>query len=61
MRPSAKILCRDGNIFNLLNISVAALNKVDLQEQSKEMIKRVFNARNYDEALCIIMEYVRPI
>lgn len=61
MRPAAKILGRDGNIFNLVNISVAALNKVDLQEQSKEMIKRVFNARNYDEALCIIMEYVRPI
>lgn len=50
---------KDGNIFNLMGIASRTLKRNGMQEQSKEMIEKITtNAKSYDEALCIISEYV---
>ncbi len=57
-KPKAKIIGEDGNMFNILAIARNALIKADLKEKVKTMEDRVYNSESYDEALCIIMEYV---
>ncbi len=57
-KPKCKLTGQDGNIFNLVGIAKRALEKADMKEQTKEMTDRIFKSHSYDEALCIIMEYV---
>lgn len=57
-KPKCKLSGQDGNIFNLVGIAKRALEKADMKEQAKEMTSRIFKSHSYDEALCIIMEYV---
>ncbi len=58
-KPTCKLIGEDGNIFNLMGIASRTLKRAGLPEQAKEMYNRITNdAENYDEALCIIMEYV---
>lgn len=58
-RPAAKILGANGNIFNLMGIAKRALIVAGKQQKGNEMCNRVVTqAKNYDEALLIIMEYV---
>ena len=58
MKPKAKLLGADSNVFNLLAIASASLKKAKLADQAKEMQNRVLGCGSFDEALCIIMEYV---
>ena len=58
-RPKCALIGEDGNIFNLMGIASRTLKRNGMQEQSKEMIEKITtNAKSYDEALCIISEYV---
>jgi len=58
-KPKCKLVGKNGNIFNLTAIAAKALKKVGQHKAAKEMTGKVFHgAKNYDEALCIIMEYV---
>lgn len=52
------IIGRNGNIFNLMGIAAHTLSENGLAEQSREMCNRIYEARNYSEALGIISEYV---
>lgn len=61
-KPKAPLIGANGNIFNLIGITARTLkqNKAD-QEVIQEFINRVYKARNYDEALMIIWDYVEPV
>lgn len=57
-KPKCALIGQDGNIFNLIGIASRTLKNNGMQEEAKEMSNRVFSSRSYDEALCIIGEYV---
>lgn len=56
MKPTAKLIGANGNIFNLLGICSRSLRR--MPGAFNEMRDRVFEAKSYDEALQIIMDYV---
>ena len=58
-----KLKCRlsgeDGNIFNLMGIVSRTLKEAGEPEKAEEMIRRITSdAKSYDEALAMLMEYV---
>lgn len=58
-KPKCKLVGEDGNIYNLMGIASRALKKNGLEEEAKEMFNKITTeAKSYDEALCIIMDYV---
>ena len=61
IKPEAKLIGADGNIFNLMGIAMRALKEHDMRDEAKEMCARIFSSKSYDEALQIIMEYVEVI
>ena len=58
IKPKCALIGQDGNIFNLVGIASKTLKRNGMHEESKEMSNRVFSSHSYDEALCIIGEYV---
>jgi hypothetical protein len=58
-KPIAILVGANGNIFNLIGIAAKALKSEGLREQAIEMQRQIFaEAKDYNEALQIIMEYV---
>lgn len=57
-KPVAKVVGQDGNVFVTLGICSKALQRSGQSTEAKEMRDRVFAAKSYDDALCIMMEYV---
>lgn len=50
---------QDGNIFNLMGIASKTLKRNGQYDESKEMIEKITTtAKSYEEALCIISDYV---
>ncbi len=60
-KPDCKLIGEDGNIFNLMARAARTLRENDLPEEAKEMRERITSSGSYDEALCIIGEYVNII
>ena len=60
-KPDCKLIGEDGNIFNLMARAARTLRENDLSEEAKEMRERITSSGSYDEALCIIGEYVNII
>ena len=58
IKPDCKLIGEDGNIFNLMGLAARALRCNGLAEQAAEMTARIHACGSYDEALCIIGEYV---
>lgn len=59
MKPKCRLIGEDGNIFNLMGIAIRTLKKAGEAEKAKEMTRRITTeAKSYDEALAILMEYV---
>lgn len=56
MKPTAQFTGADGNVFNLLGICSRSLHR--MPNAFNELRDRVFEAKSYDEALQIMMEYV---
>ena len=54
------IIGADGNIFNLLGIASRTLKNNGMADEAKEMYDRVTSSESYNDALCIITEYVDP-
>ncbi len=61
MKPEVILLNEDGNIFSILGACSKALKRVGKKEQAKELSKKVFNAKDYYEALKICSEYVELV
>lgn len=57
-KPDCKLIGEDGNIFNLMGIASRTLRQNGMAEQAVEMRDRIRASGSYDEALCIIGEYV---
>lgn len=57
-KPDCPLIGKDGNVFNLVGIAARTLRQSGMPVQAKEMTSRVFSSGSYDEALCIISEYV---
>ena len=60
-KPDCKLIGEDGNIFNLMARAIKTLRENDLSEEAKEMRERITSSGSYDEALCIIGEYVNIV
>ena len=60
-KPDCKLIGEDGNIFNLMARASRTLRENDLSEEAKEIRERITSSSSYDEALCIIGEYVNII
>ena len=60
-KPDCKLIGEDGNIFNLMARAARTLRENNLAEEAKEMRERITSSGSYDEALCIIGEYVNII
>lgn len=59
MKPKCKLIGEDGNIFNLMGIASKALKSSGMKTEADDMIKRITTeAKSYNEALGMIMEYV---
>ena len=57
-KPDCNLIGEDGNIFNLMARAIKTLRENNLSEEAKEMRERITSSGSYDEALCIIGEYV---
>ena len=57
-KPDCKLIGEDGNVFNLMGLAARTLRRNGLAEQATEMTERITACGSYDEALCIIGEYV---
>ncbi len=57
-KPKMQLLGHDGNIFAILGHASALLREAGQSSQAKEMRERVTSSSSYDEALCIVSEYV---
>ena len=57
-KPKCKLIGEDGNVFNLMGKASAALKKAGMRQEASEMTNKVMNCGSYDEALCIISNYV---
>lgn len=58
IKPDCQLIGQDGNIFNLMGIASNTLKKNGMREEAKEMQERITSSGSYNEALCIIGEYV---
>ena len=57
-KPKCALIGEDGNIFNLMGIASRTLKRNNMSQEAKEMCDRITSSKSYDEALCIIGEYV---
>ena len=58
-KPKAKVIGKDGNVFNLIAICSQALIKAKQGEKAKEMQERIFKCDSYEQALRIMGEYCK--
>ena len=57
-KPDCKLICEDGNIFNLMGIASKTLRQNGMAEQAVEMRDGICASGSYGEAFCIIGDYV---
>ena len=58
IKPKCPLIGADGNIFNLMGIASTTLRRNGMADEAKEMRERITSSGSYDEALCILGEYV---
>ena len=61
MKPECKLIGEDGNVFNLLGIASRTLKNHGMSEEADAMRQRVLASKSYDEALCVIADYVEVV
>ena len=57
-KPKMALVGQDGNIFGILGRASRLLKQAGQSKQADEMFQRVTSSGSYNEALCIISEYV---
>ena len=60
VKPDCELIGQNGNIYNLLGIASRTLRENGMEQQAREMFKRITggSCRDYYQALGIIGEYV---
>ena len=62
IKPEAKLVGEDGNVFNLMAICSKALKDAGQPEVAVEMREKITKtAKSYDEALAIMMDYCEVV
>ena len=59
-KPRCPIIGANGNIYNILGMASRTLKNNGMKDEAQEMYERVTSSHSYDEALCIITEYIEP-
>ena len=57
-KPKMALVGQDGNIFGILGRASRLLKQAGQSKQADEMFQRATSSGSYNEALCIISEYV---
>jgi len=57
-KPKVKLIGKNGNVFNLASIVKQALIKNKQPDKAKEFTEKLFKTHSYNDALCLMMEYV---
>jgi hypothetical protein len=57
-KPRCKLIGTDGNIFALMGRVSKTLREAGLEDKVTEMQNRVTSSQSYDEALCVLNDYV---
>lgn len=57
VKPKAKVLGKDGNVFNIMGICSQALKKAGQKENADKMTNEVIGSKSYHEALAIMGNY----
>ena len=57
-KPDCILLGENGNIFHLMGIASRTLKENGMRTEAKKMCDRITSSGSYDDALCIIGEYV---
>lgn len=60
-KPKCPLIGQDGNIFAVMGIASGTLKGNGMEDQAKEMCRRVTSSDSYEEALSVICEYVEPV
>ena len=58
MKPKCKLIGENGNVFNLMGLASRTLKDHGMKDEAKEMRERIMGCGSYQEALCVISEYV---
>ena len=58
LKPKCPLIGQDGNIFALMGMASSTLKRNGMADEAKEMRSRITSSGSYDEALCILGEYV---
>lgn len=61
VKPDCKLVGENGNVFNLVGIASRTLRQNGMADEAVEMRDRICKSSSYDQALCIIGEYVNII
>lgn len=59
IKPTAKVIGENGNVFVTLGICKQALQKAGYRDKADEMSAKVFKAESYNAALIIMQEYCK--
>lgn len=60
-KPKAELIGADGNVFNLIAISVKALKRNGMHQEATEMANRIYASQSYEQALGIMQEYIEAV
>ncbi len=58
IKPDCPLIGQNGNIFNLMGIASRTLKENSMAEEAKEMCDKIMQSGSYEEAMCILGEYV---
>ena len=58
IKPDCPMIGQDGNIVNLMGIASRTLKENSMAEEAKEMCDKIMQSDSYEEALCVLGEYV---
>ncbi len=61
IKPKCPLIGQDGNIFAVMGTASGTLKENGMEDQAKEMCRRVTSSGSYEEALSVICEYVEPV
>jgi len=57
-KPKCKLVGTDGNVFALAGVVSRCLKKAGQPEKATEFTSKLFQCGSYDEALCLMGDYV---
>lgn len=57
IKPRCKLIGEDGNVFNIIGRVEKALKNAGLKDKAEEFKQKAFSAENYNQVLCLAMEY----